>query len=57
MYAEIFLITIVSTAISRTGYCQLSEEVLQDVEFTWSEQWLSNAYVKIWYVLWLWRNP
>lgn len=53
MYAAVLVIAVVTTSYTRTGYCQISEEAfeqLQIVEYKWTTQWLSRAYVKTWYV-------
>ena len=53
MYVTILLVVVVTISYSSTGYCQIAEEVfdqLDSVEFKWTTQWLSKAYVKSWYV-------
>lgn len=49
MYVTILLVVVVTISYSSTGYCQIAEEVfdqLDSVEFKWTTRWLSKAYVK-----------
>ena len=54
MYTGTLLIVVVAISLySRTGYCQIADEAfdqLDSVKFKWTAEWLSKAYLKIWYV-------